>query len=84
LVLNESDLDWPGLELELPKREARDSVLEREGEVRCSITVDERDRKERREKHFYFWEEHLVGRFPCLTLSSPPDKISVNMETLQL
>jgi len=30
LVLNESDLDWPGLEPELPKTAARDSVLQRE------------------------------------------------------
>jgi hypothetical protein len=56
----------------------------REGEVRCLITVDEWDRQERRDRHLYFWEEHLVGRFPRLTLTSPPDKISVNMKTLQL
>jgi hypothetical protein len=49
---------------------------ERGGEVRCSITVDEPDRQERREKHFYFWEEHLVGRFPRLTLTSPPAKLA--------
>jgi len=32
LVLNESDLDWPGLEPESPKREVRDSVLQTERE----------------------------------------------------
>jgi hypothetical protein len=42
----------------------------------------EQDRQERRERHFYFWEEHLVGTFPRLNLTSPPDKSGVKMKTL--
>ena len=58
-------------------------IIEGEGDVRYSITVDDRDRQKKREKHFYFLEENLVGMFPRLTLTSP-DKSSVKMKVLQL
>jgi hypothetical protein len=66
------------------ERGPRFGIIEGEGDVRYSITVDDGDRQERRERHFYFFEEHFVGMFPRLTLTYPPDKSSVNMKTLQL
>jgi hypothetical protein len=62
----------------------RFGIIEGEGDVRYSITVDNWNRQERRERHIYFLAENLVGMFPRLTLTSPPDKSSVNMKTLQL
>lgn len=66
------------------ERGLRFGIIEGEGDIRYSITVDERDRQERRERHFYFWEEHLVGRFPRLTFTSSPNKSRVKMKTLRL
>jgi len=58
------------------ERGPRFGIIEGKGDVRYSITVDERDRQERRDRHFCFLEEHLVGMFPRLTLTSPPDKVA--------
>jgi hypothetical protein len=66
------------------ERGPRFGITEREGDVRCWSRVDQQDREGRRETLFYFGEEHLVGKFPCLNFTYPPDKTSMKMKTSQL